>query len=117
MYIYTICDVRRVDDVFAVLADPTRRQLIELLHGRERSVGDLVHRVDIEQPGVSRHLRILSDAGLVRVRRDGQRRLYSLRPQPLLEAEAWVHRHAHEEAQRLKRLAKLVDEPTEEEKP
>ena len=101
-------------DVFAVLADPTRRQLIELLHGGERSVGDLVRKVAIEQPGVSRHLRILSDAGLVKVRPDGQRRLYSLRPEPLQEAEEWMHRYAHEQAERLKRLAEIVDEPPKE---
>jgi DNA-binding transcriptional ArsR family regulator len=104
-----------VSDIFAVLADPTRRTLIELLHGGERSVGEMVRRVDIEQPGVSRHLRILSDAGLVRVRRDGQRRLYTLRQEPLREAEEWMHRYAHEQAERLKRLAEIVDEREEEE--
>ena len=105
-----------VNDVFTVLADPTRRHIIELLHGGEKSVNDLVRRVDIEQPGVSRHLRILNDAGLVRVRPDGQRRLYSLRPEPLREAEAWMRRYAHEQAARLKRLAELVDDPKEEKK-
>jgi DNA-binding transcriptional ArsR family regulator len=104
-----------VSDIFAVLSDPTRRTLIELLHGGERSVGDMVRRVDIEQPGVSRHLRILNDAGLVRVRRDGQRRLYSLRHQPLREAEEWVHRFAQDQAERIKRLAELVDEKEDEE--
>ncbi|MEA3203536.1 MAG: hypothetical protein QOI63_1211 [Thermoplasmata archaeon] len=98
-------------DVFAVLADPTRRRLVEVLHGGERSVGELVDAVDIHQPGVSRHLRILSEAGLVTVRAAGQRRLYSLRPQPLRELEAWMRRFAHDERDRLGRLADFVDGP------
>lgn len=98
-------------DAFAILADPTRRRLVELLHGGERSVGDLVAGVDIAQPGVSRHLRILSEAGFVTSRADGQRRLYSLRPGPLRQLDAWVRRYAHEERHRLERLADLIDEP------
>lgn len=97
---------------FAVLADPTRRRLVELLHGGERSVNDLVAAVDVAQPGVSRHLRILAEAGLVTKRSAGQRRLYSLRPQPLRELEAWVRRHAHVERERLERLAAFVDGPS-----
>lgn len=97
-------------DVFAVLADPTRRRLVELLHGGERSVGDLVREVAIHQPGVSRHLRILHGAGFVRVRADGQRRLYSLRPEPLRELDAWMRTYAHDQLARLQRLADLVDE-------
>jgi DNA-binding transcriptional ArsR family regulator len=99
-----------VPDVFAVLADPTRRRLVEVLHGGERSVGDLVKAVDIAQPGVSRHLRILGEAGLVTVRAHGQRRLYRLRPQPLRELESWMRRYAHEQSERFERLADLVDE-------
>ena len=98
-------------DVFALLADPTRRRLVEVLHGGERSVNDLVEAVGIAQPGVSRHLRLLHDGGLVKVRADGQRRLYSLRPRPLRELEAWMRRYAHAEADRLGRLAAFVDEP------
>jgi DNA-binding transcriptional ArsR family regulator len=98
-----------VEDVFAALADPTRRRLVEVLHDGERSVNDLVSEVDIAQPGVSRHLRILSEAGLVTVRASGQRRLYSLRPQPLRELEAWMRRYAHEERDRIGRLADYVD--------
>lgn len=77
-------------EVFAVLADPTRRRLLDALRGGERSVGELVDAVDIAQPGVSRHLRILHEAGLVSVRKDAQRRLYSLRPEPLAELDAWL---------------------------
>jgi DNA-binding transcriptional ArsR family regulator len=96
-------------DVFVVLADPTRRRLVEVLHGGERSVGDLVDEIGIAQPGVSRHLRILNEAGLVTVRPDGQRRLYSLRPQPLRELEAWMRRYAHQERERIERLADFVE--------
>ena len=104
-------------DVFAALADPTRRRLVEVLRGGESSVGDLVASVDIAQPGVSRHLRILQEAGVVTVRPDGQRRLYSLRPQPLRELEAWARRHAHVERERLERLAAFIDGPQPSSKP
>jgi len=79
-----------VADVFAVLADPTRRALLGLLRAHPRSVGELVEQVDIHQPGVSRHLRILHEAGLVQVEKDAQRRIYSVRPEPLQEIDAWL---------------------------
>src|SRR5438094_10135379 len=71
-----------VADVFQILADPTRRRIVEALRRGERSVGELVAVVDIGQPGVSRQLAILEDADFVVVRPEGRRRLYSLRPQP-----------------------------------
>ena len=98
-------------DVFAILADPTRRHLVEILHDGEHSVGDLVSAVEIEQPGVSRHLRILHRAGLVTVRSSAQKRLYSLSPDALSGLEAWVRHYAHEQGARLERLADLVEEP------
>lgn len=97
-------------NLFEVLADPTRRRLVEVLHDGERSVSDLVAAVDIAQPGVSRHLRILSEAGLVTRRSAGQRRMYSLRPEPLRELEAWVRRLVHQERERLGRLAAFVED-------
>ena len=96
-------------DLFAALSDPTRRRLVEILNDGERSVGDLVKAVDIAQPGVSRHLRILGEAGLVASRADGQRRLYRVRPQPLRELEAWARRYAHGQAERLDRFAGVVE--------
>jgi DNA-binding transcriptional ArsR family regulator len=78
--------------VFQVLADPARFQIVEALRGGERAVNDLVARMDIHQSGVSRHLRILSEAGFVQMRPDGPRRLYSLRPEPFRELDAWVTR-------------------------
>ncbi len=77
-------------DVFQTLADPTRRHIVELLRGGERAVNDIVHAVDIDQSGVSRHLRILNESGFVRVRPDGQRRVYSLRAEPFRELDGWV---------------------------
>ncbi len=78
-------------DVFQTLADPTRRRIVESLRGGEQAVNDIVERMNIHQSGVSRHLRILSEAGFVRVRPEGPRRLYSLRPEPFRELDAWVH--------------------------
>lgn len=77
-------------EAFLALADPTRRQIIEALRGGERPVNDVVAELDIHQSGVSRHLRILREAGFVSVRVDGQRRLYSLRAEPFREIDAWL---------------------------
>jgi DNA-binding transcriptional ArsR family regulator len=72
------------------LADPSRFQIVEALLRGEQPVNDLVSQMDIHQSGVSRHLRILEEAGFVRMRPDGPRRLYSLRPEPFRELNAWV---------------------------
>lgn len=77
-------------DVFQVLADPTRRRLIDALRSGERSVSDLVNVVDIGQPGVSRQLQILEDADFVVVRPEGRRRMYSLRPERFRELSEFV---------------------------
>lgn len=77
-------------DCFQILADPTRRVIVEALRGGERPVNDIVEQVEIHQSGVSRHLRILHEAGFVMVRPDGQRRLYSLRPEPFQELDRWL---------------------------
>jgi DNA-binding transcriptional ArsR family regulator len=75
---------------FEILAEPTRRQILDLLRGREHLVGDLVTALPLSQPGVSKHLRVLREAGLVRVRQDAQRRWYGLNPAPLAEIDAWL---------------------------
>jgi DNA-binding transcriptional ArsR family regulator len=80
-------------DVFQTLADPSRLQIVEALLAGERAVNDLVAQMDIHQSGVSRHLRILEEAGFVRARPDGPRRLYSLRPEPFRELDSWVTRY------------------------
>lgn len=97
-----------VVSVFEMLADPTRLRIVETLRGGERSVGSLVSSVSISQPGVSRHLRILHQAGFVQVRRDGQRRLYSLRRQPFRALDHWMHDYRDLVEQRLDRLDELV---------
>jgi len=76
--------------IFQTLADPTRLRIVEALAGGEQAVGDLVRAVDIDQSGVSRHLRILGEAGFVAMRPDGARRLYSLRPEPFRAIDDWV---------------------------
>jgi DNA-binding transcriptional ArsR family regulator len=75
---------------FETLADPTRRRIVEALRGGEHAVNDVVGRVKIHQSGVSRHLRILEEAGFVRVRPEGAHRYYSLRAEPFRELEAWL---------------------------
>jgi DNA-binding transcriptional ArsR family regulator len=96
-------------DVFQTLADPMRLQIVEVLLGGERAVNDLVARLDIHQSGVSRHLRILSEAGFVQVRPDGPKRLYSLRPEPFQELDAWVTRYRSLWEARLDRFAQELD--------
>jgi DNA-binding transcriptional ArsR family regulator len=75
---------------FAAISEPARRQILELLRERERPVGELVGHLKLSQPGVSKHLRVLREAGLVRVRRDGKQRWYGLRAEPLAELDAWL---------------------------
>src|SRR5512145_1193348 len=75
------------------LADPSRFQIVEALLAGEQAVNDLVAKMDIHQSGVSRHLRILEETGFVRMRPDGSRRLYSLRPEPFHELNAWVSQY------------------------
>jgi len=75
---------------FDVLAEPTRRRILDLLRDEERPVNELVRGLDISQPGVSKHLKVLREAGLVEVRQDAQRRLYRVRAEPLAEIDAWL---------------------------
>ena len=77
-------------NVFEILADPSRRRILNLLREQERSAGELGEALSISQPGVSKHLRVLREAGLVSVRAEAQRRLYRLRPSPLEEIERWL---------------------------
>jgi DNA-binding transcriptional ArsR family regulator len=75
---------------FDVLAEPHRRRILDLLRTGERPVGDLVDQLTVSQPAISKHLRVLREAGLVDARIDAQRRLYRLRPQPLREVDEWL---------------------------
>lgn len=91
-------------DVLDAIAEPTRRRILDAVRDTECSVNDLVERIGMHQPGVSRHLRVLRDAGLVEVRRDAQRRLYRLRPEPLKELDAWLEPYRAHWAGRLDAL-------------
>ena len=75
---------------YGALAEPHRRQILDLLREGERPAGKLVEQLALSQPGVSKHLKVLRDAGLVSVRADGKRRLYALRAEPLAEVDAWL---------------------------
>lgn len=95
-------------DAFQVLADPVRRHILDALRGGERPVGDIVKRARIHQSGVSRHLRILHESGFVAVRPDGQRRLYSLKPEPFRELEKWLSQYRGLWEARLDRFGKAL---------
>jgi DNA-binding transcriptional ArsR family regulator len=75
---------------FEALADPHRRHILDLLCVKERTAGDIVAALPLTQPGASKHLRVLREAGLVNVRKDAQRRVYTLAPQRLAELDAWL---------------------------
>jgi len=96
-------------EVLDVIAEPTRRRILDAVRDAECSVGDLVERVGMHQPGVSRHLKVLRDAGLVEVRRDAQRRLYRLRAEPLMELDAWLEPYRAHWAGRLDALERHLE--------
>jgi DNA-binding transcriptional ArsR family regulator len=77
-------------EAFTVVAEPGRRRILDLLLERERAVGELVDELAVSQPAVSRHLRVLREAGLVEVRAQAQRRVYRVRPEPLHAIDAWL---------------------------
>jgi DNA-binding transcriptional ArsR family regulator len=97
-------------DFFQALADPTRRSIVEALRGGERPVNDIVEHAGVHQSGVSRHLRILHEAGFVSMRPEGQRRLYSLRPEPFREHDKWLARYRSLWEARLDRFGKALDD-------
>jgi DNA-binding transcriptional ArsR family regulator len=98
-----------VTTTFAVLAEPTRRRILDLLLDEPRSVGELVAELGLTQPGTSKHLKVLRDAGLVTVRRDAQRRWYELRTEPLAEVDAWLAPYRRRWAERLDALERHLD--------
>ena len=97
-------------DVLAVVAEPMRRRILDLLLEHDRAVGELVDALGISQPGVSKHLRILREAELVESRADGQRRVYGLRPERLAELDAWLTPYRRFWADRLDALERTLDE-------
>ncbi|GLY49695.1 metalloregulator ArsR/SmtB family transcription factor [Lentzea sp. NBRC 102530] len=95
---------------FAVLADPRRREILDLLRERERPVGDLVDRLTLAQPTVSKHLRVLREAGLVEVRIDAQKRFYRVSAGPLAELDAWLAPYRRMWEKSLDALERRLDE-------
>lgn len=94
---------------FDALAEPHRRQILDLLADSERPVSELVDRLELSQPAVSKHLRILREAGLVEVRGEAQRRLYRVRPEPLKEIATWLEPYRRMWAERLDDLERHLD--------
>jgi DNA-binding transcriptional ArsR family regulator len=95
---------------FEVLAEPHRRQILDLLREQPRSVGELVAQTGLSQPGTSKHLRVLREAGLVCVEKDAQRRMYALNPQALMELIRWVEPYRAAMAGQLDALERHLDE-------
>jgi DNA-binding transcriptional ArsR family regulator len=104
-----ITDLEYLLAMFEVVAEPNRRKLLDLLRDEERPVGELVAALGISQPAVSKHLRLLRDAGLVEVRADGQRRLYRLCPEPLREIDEWLTPYRAAWGDRLEALEHHLD--------
>jgi DNA-binding transcriptional ArsR family regulator len=102
-----------VPTTFEVLAEPRRRHILDLLRERPRPVGELVELVGLSQPGVSKHLRVLREASLVRVRQDAQRRWYELSPEPLAEIDEWLAPYRKLWASSLDALERYLDEAEE----
>jgi DNA-binding transcriptional ArsR family regulator len=103
-----------VDNAFEIIAEPNRRAILSLLVSSEQSVGDIERRLRMSQPTVSKHLRVLRDAGFVEATVDAQRRLYRIKPEPLKEIDAWLAQFrrfwsAHVDA--LERYLDRMDEP------
>jgi len=95
---------------YTALAEPSRRRILDLLRDSERSVSDLVERLDLSQPGVSKHLKVLREAGLVAVRPDGKRRFYGLRADPLAEVAGWLEPYREHWDARLDALERHLEE-------
>jgi DNA-binding transcriptional ArsR family regulator len=94
---------------FEVLAEPNRRRILDLLVTGERPVGDLVDALGVSQPAVSKHLRVLRGAGLVEARTDAQRRVYSVRAEPLRAVDDWLMPYRRLWASRLDALERHLD--------
>lgn len=99
----------RNDTVFGAVADPTRREILDILSRCERSAGELAQRFPISRPAVSRHLRVLRNAGLVTESRRAQSRVYALNPEPLAEVEEWVNKYRVFWGARLHSLKQFVE--------
>lgn len=99
---------------FDVLAEPNRRRILDLLREGRRPVGELADRLGLNQPAVSKHLKVLKEARLVEVQQDAQRRVYRLRPEPLLELDAWLEPYRALWSRRLDALEHHLDTMTDD---
>ncbi|MGH2471106.1 MAG: ArsR/SmtB family transcription factor [Candidatus Limnocylindria bacterium] len=97
----------------SALAEPNRLAIVELLRRKPRAVGEIVERLRLRQPQVSKHLRVLSDAGLVGVRAVAQQRIYSLRAEPFKELDVWLERYRRTVDERFDRLDDILREKKE----
>jgi DNA-binding transcriptional ArsR family regulator len=97
-------------DAFNAVAEPRRRQVLDVLAGGERSVNDLVESLDLAQPQVSKHLRVLREVGLVKVRDDGRQRFYSVNARPLKSIHDWVKNYEQSWSKRFDRLDVVLEE-------
>jgi DNA-binding transcriptional ArsR family regulator len=88
--IYSVAYIRRVESAFEIIAEPNRRAILSLLVSSQQSVGEIERRLRLPQPTVSKHLRVLREAGFVESTVDAQRRLYRLKPEPLEDVDAWL---------------------------
>ncbi|HEV7386391.1 MAG TPA: metalloregulator ArsR/SmtB family transcription factor [Phenylobacterium sp.] len=93
------------EEVYSAIADPTRRRILELLSERPEAVQDLAARFEVSRPAISRHLRVLSEAGLVRVQADGRRNIYALQPEPFETVRQWLDGFWNARLTLLKRLS------------
>jgi len=115
--IYTAGNIVAVATAFHVLAEPNRRRILDLLRAGERPVGDLVDQLAVSQPAVSKHLRVLREAGLVDVRSEAQRRLYRVRTEPLRAIDEWLEPYRLLWATRLddlERHLEAMDDPSDD---
>jgi len=103
-----------VESSFSIVAEPNRRAILGLLLSAERSVGEIERELQLSQPSVSKHLRVMREAGFVESRVEAQRRLYRLRPEPLMELDAWLvpfrrfwSKHVDALEQHLEKMAKV----------
>ncbi len=96
--------------VWSALADPHRRDVLDLLAAEELSVGELVARLSLSQPQTSKHLRVLRDAGLVRVRQQGQQRIYAVEPGPISELDQWLATYRRLWSHHLDRLGEHLEQ-------
>jgi DNA-binding transcriptional ArsR family regulator len=108
--IFLVRYIRPVREVLSALAEPNRMQIVELLRREPHTVGEIVQRLRLRQPQVSKHLRVLSAAGLVEVRPVAQRRIYSLRVEPFKDLDAWLERYRRTQEERFDRLDEILRE-------